>query len=323
MIRFSAFAEFWLLIMELRDLRYFVTVAEHRNIGRAAESLDLSATALGKSLRRLERNVGAKLVQHARGGVALTAVGAALLDRIGPLQGMLNDVCHEAADLAQGRAGHIHVGAAFGAPENMVAEACVSLANESSSITLKVSAFPNPDLSNWLHKGELDFCVTGPQSFSASEFVREVLYDDPFVVLASANHRLAKNKHVSIADIADERWASVSIIFNRHWQALVQAFEHYGLPLPILALETNSHAVRMQAIAYSKYLGITTRQFLRQEALRYPLVELPVKEMSLVRPTAIIYRKGAYLSPAALRLIEILKAKAKNNTDGVPVVQTE
>jgi hypothetical protein len=66
--------------MELRDIRYFAVVAEHLNIGRAAEALDLSATALTKSLRRLEKSVGEKLVQRAPKGVSLTAVGA--IDRL-------------------------------------------------------------------------------------------------------------------------------------------------------------------------------------------------------------------------------------------------
>jgi DNA-binding transcriptional LysR family regulator len=78
--------------MELRDLRYFVVVAERLNVARAAEALDMSATALGKSLRRLEKSVGAKLVERAPKGVVLTPVGAALLAQIGPLQGLMSDV---------------------------------------------------------------------------------------------------------------------------------------------------------------------------------------------------------------------------------------
>ncbi len=44
--------------MELRDIRYFAVVAEKQNIAHAAEALGLSATALSKSLRRLEKSVG-------------------------------------------------------------------------------------------------------------------------------------------------------------------------------------------------------------------------------------------------------------------------
>jgi DNA-binding transcriptional LysR family regulator len=287
--------------MELRDLRYFALIAEHQNIGRAAEALDLSATALSKSLRRLEKSVGAKLVRRASRGVALTAVGTALLTRIGPLQGMLNDVRHEATDLARGRAGHINVGSTAGTHENRIANAYAALSKESPTITLKVTVSNNDVLGKGLHKGEIDFCVSVSRSLSASEFVHEHLYDDPFVVFASAHHRFAKRKQVSIRDLAGERWATSNSTSSPQWQALFQAFENNGLPPPSMALETNSAALRTVAIAYSDHIGLSSRQFLRQEAQRLPLVELPLREMSLVRRTFIIYRKGAYLSPAALR----------------------
>ena len=59
--------------MQLRDLEYFAAVAEHGNLGRAAEALDLSQPALSKSVRRLELWAGTKLVQRTPKGVELTA----------------------------------------------------------------------------------------------------------------------------------------------------------------------------------------------------------------------------------------------------------
>ena len=67
--------------MELRDLEYFSVVAEHGNVRRAAEALDLSPPALSKSLRRLEKAVGAKLVKRVPKGIELTAVGSAMVDQ--------------------------------------------------------------------------------------------------------------------------------------------------------------------------------------------------------------------------------------------------
>ena len=302
--------------MELRDLRYFVVVAEHQNIGRAAEALDLSATALGKCLRRLEKSVGAKLVQRASKGVALTAVGASLLTRIGPLQGMLNDVRHEAADLALGRTGHINVGAIPGTLENRLASAYVSLLKESPAITVKVTVGDHNVLSKWLHKGEIDFCIARRRSLPSEEFVHEHLYDDPYVVFASAHHRLAKRKQVAIAELVGERWANANGTTSPQWQALFRAFENSGLPAPSLALQTNSVVFSTFAIAHSDHIGLCSRALLQQEVRLYPLVELPVKEMFHVRRTFIVYRKGAYLSPAALRLIAILKAQAKEMSGG-------
>lgn len=302
--------------MELRDLRYFVVVAEHRNLAHAAEALDLSATALGKSLRRLEKSVGGKLVQRAAKGVALTAVGTSLLNRIAPLQGMLNDVRHEAASLVQGRAGHINVGSSAGTQEHRLANAYVSLQKESPAITLTVTVSDNIVLSKALHKGELDFCLAGPRSLPPTEFVREHLYDDPFVVYASARHRLAKRRQVSIEELAGERWATSNSTSLPQWQALFRVFENNGLPAPCIALKTNSAAFSTFAIAHSNLVGLSSIAHLRREALKLPLFELTVKELFPVRRIFIIYRKGAYLSPAAQRLIEILKAQAREGSDG-------
>jgi DNA-binding transcriptional LysR family regulator len=302
--------------MELRDLQYFAIVAEHQNVGRAAEALGLTATALTKCLRRLEKSVGAKLVQRTSKGVSLTAVGVSLLTRIGPLQGMLNDVRHEAADLALGRTGHINVGTTPGTIEKRLASAYVSLLKESPAITVKVTVGDNNILSKALHKGEIDFCIAGRLLLPLAEFTQEHPYEDPYVVFASAHHRLAKRKLVSITDLAGERWATSNSTSLPQWQALFRAFENNGLPPPSMALETNSVAFRTVAIANSEYVGLCSRLLLREEARRYPLVELPVKEMSHVRRTFIIHRKGAYLSPAAQRLIAILKTQAKEISEG-------
>lgn len=302
--------------MEFRDLQYFATVAEHQNIGRAAEALNLSATALSKCLRRLEKSVGAKLVQRGAKGIALTAVGAAILNRIGPLQGMLNDVQHEAADLAAGLTGHLNVGTATGTQEERLANAYVALSKKFPEITLRTVAGNHLVLSKGLRKGEFDFCIAGPYLFYPGEFIRELLHEEPFVVFASRHHRLARRKQVSIKDLAGECWASSNITTLPQWQALFRAFENNGLPAPNVALKTNSVAMRTVAIAYSDHIGLTSRQSVRQEGSRFPIVELPVNEDFHVHRSFIIYRKGAYLSPAALRLIEILKMQAKEMPNG-------
>lgn len=301
--------------MELRDIRYFAMVAEHQNIGRAAEALELSATALTKSLRRLEKSVGAKLVARAPKGVSLTAVGAALLSRIKPLQGTFADVRREAADLARGEAGHIHAGANNAIAESALADACVALSTQSRSINLKVSVATDAALGVALSKGEMDFCLSYPRRFSPADFVVERLFTVQDVVIASANHRLAGRRQIAIKDLLGERWATLAQATSQQWGALNSAFERNGVPSPQCALETNSQVVRLAAIAYADYLGVATRSFLRQEAVRYPLVELPMKETILVRSLSVIYRKEAYLSPAARRLIDIVKAQAKKMSD--------
>ena len=302
--------------MELRDIRYFTVVAEHLHIGRAAEALSLSATALSKSLRRLERSVGAKLVQRAGKGIDLTVVGKALLARLGPLQGMLNDVSREATDLAQGLAGQVHVGTTVGAAENLIADACILLSKEALRIELQVCVLEPDHLASALQKGEIDFYVGRGQTTPLAGLVHELLYEDQDVVFASANHRLARQKQVSLEDLAQERWALTTSVSRPLLRYLTVAFHNRGLAAPKVGLDTNSQTVRLPAIAATDLVAFSSREFMRREAQRYGLVELPVKELSHFRSLSLVYRKDAYLSPATLRLIELLKTQAAEISTG-------
>ena len=69
----------------LRDLRYFVAVAEELNFTRAAERLHISQPALSKQIRGLETSLHAQLFLRDRRQVSLTAAGEALLDVARPL----------------------------------------------------------------------------------------------------------------------------------------------------------------------------------------------------------------------------------------------
>src|SRR5262245_38436371 len=96
--------------MRLQDIEYFAAIAEHRNLGRAAEALDMSISALSKSLRRLETSMQAKLVRRTPKGVELTAEGDVLLSHTRRLQISLSDVTREVGEVSRGRAGHLRIG---------------------------------------------------------------------------------------------------------------------------------------------------------------------------------------------------------------------
>ena len=292
--------------MELRDIEYFAVVAEHSNVRRASEFLGLSPTAVSKSLRRLEQSMQAKLVERTPKGVALTAVGSALLAQVRRLRLTLQDIGREAADLSQGRAGHLRIGATAADCEDLPAAYSVLL-REAPKLTLEIIVTDTDVMLPLLRKGELDMVITLIPERPHDGLDQEHLYEDEYVVCASADHRLVKQKRVSLADLVQERWALSSANIPPQ-RILHRTFEDSALPAPRVVVETRSMRVRLQTWAHSDLLGYVSKRVLQQAAGRFRLAVLPVKELTRPRPVGAIYRKDAYLPPAARRLLDILKS---------------
>jgi len=297
------------MAFDLRDLEYFVVVAKHGNLRRAADVLNLSQPALSKSMRRLEERVDVKLFKRIPKGVELTDTGAALLAHVAQLRLSLDDINRELADIRHGHSGHLRVGAAPGTSEPHVPTACRVILSEAPRVTIDITAAANDVLLPSLGAGQLDLIVSGIPT-STEDLAHEHLFDDEFVVIASGNHRLAKRKKVSINDVAKERWASHGHdVLSMKW--LLRAFETYCLPPPHFALTVTHAAFRYPVVATTDLVSIATRRWLKRFSREHNLTEIPVKELVWRRPVGVSYRKHAYLSPAAKRFIEILKHTAK------------
>jgi DNA-binding transcriptional LysR family regulator len=297
--------------MELRDIQYFKVVAQHCNIGRAAEVLGLSPTALSKSLRRLEHSLGAKLVKRVSRGVELTVVGAAIAARADILQVTADDLIREAADLNSGAKGSIRAGVAPGLTEITLAHAYIALLMETKDIALDVHVLDGPALRSALRRGEVDLIFSTPPDGRAAPQGFEIvdLYRERWVVGAAADHPLARRKRVTIDALLDEVW-----VLNRHGIALSEFFtkvERQGLPQPKVLLQANSWDILFRTVASSRLLSFGSHTALMQARRQHSLVALPVEGLKLERRVVVYYRKDGYLPPAAMRLIEILKAQGR------------
>ena len=296
--------------LEVRDIEYFAVVAKNGHVGRAAEQLGLSQPALSKSLRRLERALGAKLVKRTPKGVDLTEVGAALLSRVRGLQLTLEDIAREAADLSEGRAGRVRVGADPAVAVAILPEVCSALLASAPKVTVSVTINAGPAiLLPALRRGEFDAVVshTGPIALY-NGLALEPLWNNEFVMYCSTTHRLARRKSVVLADLVNEGWVGTEGAVLTSPQSLTLLFANHGLPPPRIALTSDSGMLNHRTVAASDLLGFGTRTTLVHYA---DLMALRVRDFQRIRSVSVSYRPDAYLSPAALRFLEVLKATAK------------
>ncbi|MFD9367701.1 LysR family transcriptional regulator [Streptomyces sp. NPDC060020] len=105
--------------MELRQLRYFVTVADEGGFGRAAERLGIVQSAVSTQVRRLERQLGVTLFDRTARRAVLTGSGEALLPQARAVLDAADRTRALAAELAAGTAGLLRLGAVHGPGERM------------------------------------------------------------------------------------------------------------------------------------------------------------------------------------------------------------
>lgn len=295
--------------MESRDLQYFAVVAEHGNLRRAANAIGISQPALSKTLRRLEKSAGTKVVKRTPKGVEMTAMGHALLTYAKRLQLAMDGVVKEVADLNGGRSGLVRIGASFEAAELLLPSTCEILLLRTPDVITKITVGTNEALLPALRNGELDLIISGMPKADDKDLTQERLWDEDFIVCAAASHPLAHRKRVTLADLVGERWALASAT-TLSWQQMYRAFADNGLPPPRVAMEANFRWIRLQVVAQSGLLGFIPQWEMKQSAQRSRLVKIPVKELAWTRTIGVRYRKDTYLSPAARKFIEILKNEA-------------
>jgi DNA-binding transcriptional LysR family regulator len=296
--------------VELRDLEYFSVVAKHGHLGRAAEALELSQSALSKSLRRLEHEMHTKLVKRTPKGVELTPGGLSLLSHVQRLRMSLDDVAREVADVSKGLGGHLNIAAGPGFFLYLLPAACKALVNESPNAKLKTIEASQDATISALRNGEVELVITAINVAPAHDLVQERLYDDEYIVIGSMNHRLAGQKTVALAEAAREGWilsAPTSAIARR----MQRVFEEHGLANPRVAIQTDTPVLRFPVVADSDLLGYSWASVVRRTEPPRGITEIAVKELALKFSVGALWRRDTYLSPLAKRFIGLLKAATR------------
>ncbi|MBB5780765.1 LysR family transcriptional regulator [Nonomuraea jabiensis] len=201
--------------LDLRLVRYFTAVAEHRHFGRAAEALHITQPSLSRQIRGLERQLGVRLLDRTPQGTRLTEAGEVFLPRARTL---LRSAARAAAQTrAAARPSRITIGYTGGL---IITPAVRELRRLHPDADVRTSHVawnePRPALLDY----RVDAVVTRVP-FAADGLDVTILYDEPRMLLLSRDHRLAGRQSVTLDDIADEplpRLADPDPAWEAYWR---------------------------------------------------------------------------------------------------------
>ncbi|MEV8603814.1 LysR substrate-binding domain-containing protein [Streptomyces griseoviridis] len=185
--------------LDLRKLRYFVTVAEQLHFGRAADELHIAQPVLSRQIRALEQDLGASLFTRDRHGVELTDAGRQLLADAGPLLASTHAVRRRVSAAARGNR-RLMVGFRAGVP---VTPAARMFEDRHPDVVVDVQRIEADDQAAMLLDGRIDVGYVRLPIDEAGLRVTP-LYAEPRVAVLPAGHRFADKEEVTEADLAGE-----------------------------------------------------------------------------------------------------------------------
>ncbi|MFD7668503.1 LysR family transcriptional regulator [Streptomyces sp. NPDC059788] len=201
--------------LDLRLVRYFTAVAEHRNFGRAAEALRITQPSLSRQIRRLEQQLGARLLDRTPRGSRLTEAGEVFLPRA---EALLRSAAQAVAGVRAASApSRITVGYSTGV---IVTPAVRDLRLRHPDAEVHSQFVACTDIRTALLDHQVDALVARAP-FPTDRLHVSVLYDEPRVLLVPVGHRLAGKESVTLDDIADEplpRLRQADAAWNAYWR---------------------------------------------------------------------------------------------------------
>jgi DNA-binding transcriptional LysR family regulator len=184
--------------LDLRLVRYFTVVADRRHFGRAAAALRIAQPSLSRQIRRLEQELGARLLDRTPQGTRLTEAGEVFLPRA---KALLRTAAEAAA---QTRAAAQPSRITIGYTTNLIITPAVRdlrHRHPDADVHTLHLAWDEPRAALLDHRVD---AVVARLPFTTSQLHVTVLYDEPRVLLVPVDHRLAGKESVTLDDIAGE-----------------------------------------------------------------------------------------------------------------------
>jgi DNA-binding transcriptional LysR family regulator len=290
--------------VNLDTLRLYCDVVRLRSFSRAATASGVSQSAASQAIQQLEAELDATLLDRSRRPLTPTAEGRGFYDAC---RGLLAGFEKARADLAASRQrveGTVRVAAIYS----------VGLHDMSRHMQPFMAAYPNARvLLECLHPHKVveavlnDEADLGILSYPTSSRALQVLplREEPMMVVTHPSHPLARRRRVSPADLDGARFVAFDHDLPIR-RAIDRALKQHGVKVDV-AMEFDNVETIKQAIGIAAGISILPAPTVQKESEMRTLAAVELALPGLVRPVAIIHRRGRHLTAAVSRFIAQLR----------------
>lgn len=275
--------------MELRHLRYFVTLAEELHFGRAAERLHIAQPPLSQQIRQLETELGFELFHRTKRKVQLTEAGQVFLDEVQQIFKQLEQAIQVGRQTSRGEMGQLVVGFVSSAPYNILPTVLRAFRSSVPEVRLELHELTTNQQFRWLRESRIDVGFVRPP-VEEDRLNFETIFQESLVVALPDTHELANQSNVCLRSLKNEPF----ILFPRLlapglYDLIISLCQQAGF-----SPNVTQEAIQMQTIVslVAGGLGIAIVPESLQNLQRTGVVYKAVQEATLKTAIAIIWRQN-------------------------------
>jgi LysR family transcriptional regulator, transcription activator of glutamate synthase operon len=187
--------------MELRQIRYFIEVAELQHVTEAAENLNVAQSAVSYQLTKLEEELGVKLLERVGRNIKVTQIGKVFLQDVKIALKMLDEAKEKVDEYLDPQAGSIKIGYPTSLARYWLPNVISAYKQDAPNVNFHLRQGSYAYLIDAVKNGEIDLAFLGPVPMKDPDLEAKILFTENIVALLPNHHPLADRKSLSLSDL--------------------------------------------------------------------------------------------------------------------------
>ncbi|GAA4653274.1 LysR family transcriptional regulator [Anaerocolumna aminovalerica] len=284
--------------MDIKQLKYFLTIAEEGQITSAAKKLNMAQPPLSQQLKLLEEELGVKLVERGSRHLKLTDTGKILMNRARQILELTNSAVKEVKDFSKGLQGTLSIGTVSSSGATLLNESVLEFHKEYSGIEFEIYEGNTFTLIDLLNKGIIEVGIVRTP-FNALNFECKYAKTEPMIAAIPREYYWEPAKYsISVSALKNKPL----IIYRRFEQLICETCMEYGFEPQIFCKCDDARTALLWANAGAGIAIVPKSAF--ELAANSNLLYKEIENEKLKTKIAAIWVKDRYISPLASKFIE-------------------
>ena len=298
--------------MTLTELRYIVAVARERNFGRAADACFVSQPTLSVAIRKLEEELKTQIFERTNTEVAMTSLGALIVDQAQRVLEEANSLKHLAKHGQDPLSGPLRLGAIYTIAPYLLPSLVRVAREELPNVPLFLEENFTVRLLEMLRQGALD-CVVIAEPFASAGLNQIDLYDEPFLVAVPKGHPWEERKSIPHRELKEQNTLLLGTghCFRDHVLGVCPELNRLGSGSTIgeqRSFEGSSLETIRQMVASGIGISVMPRTSATEVVTPDQLIRyIPFEEPIPTRRVCLVWRKNFPRSAAMTKLAEVIR----------------